>query len=510
MNKKDILLMAEALSNEKEVSAEVIFEAIETALAVATKKHHGAEIDVRVSMNRLTGDYETFRCFTVVDEDTPDQTDIVENEESEVLGFNPQLHIRLSHAQSKDPAIQVGDKIEEQMESIAFSRIDAQTAKRVILQEIHKKVWAHIVNVYSARKGTLVTGVVKAVKPNCIVMDLGNAVEALILREEMIPREAVRVGDRLRGYLYEVRFDPKGAAQLFLSRIHPNMVVELFKIEVPEIGGDLIQIKAAARDPGSRAKIGVKTNDGRIDPVGACVGMRGARVQAVSSELSGERIDIVLWDDNPVQWVINAMAPAEVASIVVDEDTHSMDIAVLEENLSQAIGRNGQNVRLASQLTGWNLNVMSTKDAEEKTKLEMETLQQLFTEQLDVDEEVAQILIEQGFSSVEEIAYVPVKELLPLVDFDEELAQELKNRAKDTLLTRALKSEEELGAAGPEPDLLALEGMDPDLAFMLANHGIKTREDLAEQAVDDLMEFENMDKQKAAKLIMAARAHWFE
>lgn len=505
-NKKEILLMAEALSNEKDVAPEVIFEAIEAALAVATKKQHGSDIDVRVSINRSTGDHKTFRCFLVVDDDMPTESD----DEDELL-FNSEIHIRLADALHKDSHIKIGDKIEEPIASTEFSRIDAQAAKRVIFQEIHKAVWAHIVNVYSAKKGTLITGIVKKVTSNWIVIDLGDSIEALIPREEMIPREAVRMGDRLRGYLYEVSLDNKGMAQLLVSRTHPQMVAELFKIEVPEIGEGVIEIKGAARDPGSRAKIAVKTNDGRIDPIGACVGMRGARVQAVSSELAGERIDIVLWDDDPVQLVINAMAPAEVASIVVDEDSHSMDIAAQEENLSQAIGRNGQNIRLASQLTGWNLNVMSTKDAEEKTKLETETLQQLFAEQLDIDEEVAQILVEQGFSSIEEIAYVPTKELLGIVDFDEELAEELKNRAKDVLLTRALKNEEEgLGSEEPDPDLLALEGMDSHLAFVLANHGIKTREDLAEQAVDDLMEIENMDKQKAAKLIMAARAHWFE
>lgn len=508
--------MAEILSNEKDLPLEVIFEAIEAALAVVTKKRHEKNIDVRVSINRSTGDSKTFRCFTVVDDALSEKKDheesevIVEEEGDQILWFDPEVHIRLSDAQNKNQSMQLGDKIEEPMESIEFGRIDAQMAKRVILHEINKAVWAHIVNVYSTRKGTLVTGIVKRVMPNLVVIDLGDSVEGLILREDMVPREAVRVGDRLRGYLYDVRFDSKGAAQLFISRTNPNMLIELFKIEVPEIGEGVIQIKGAARDSGSRAKIAVKTNDGRIDPVGACVGMRGARVQAVSSELAGERIDIVLWDDNPVQLVINAMAPAEVASIVLDEDTHSMDIAVLEENLSQAIGRNGQNVRLASQLTGWNLNVMSTKDAEEKTNLEIETLQKLFVEQLDVDEEIAQILIEQGFSSIEEIAYVPAKELLALSGFDEELAEELKNCAKDALLARALKGEEELSSAEFDADLLALEGMDPDLAFVLASHGIKTREELAEQAVDDLMEIKNMDKQRAAKLIMAARAHWFE
>lgn len=505
MSKKEILLMAKALSNEKDVPEEVIFKAIEVALAVATKKRHEMDIDVRVSINRDTGDYNTFRCFMAVEDDMPSES---ENEDEIV--FNPQINIRLSDAKYKVPSLQVGDKIEEPMESIEFSRIDAQLAKRVIFQEINKAICAHIVDVYSSRIGTLITAIVKNARSNLVTLDLGEGIEALILREEMIPREAVRVGDRLRGFLYDVGFDAKGGAQLFVSRIHPQMVAKLFEIEVPEIGEGLIEIKSVARDPGSRAKIAVKTNDGRIDPVGACVGMRGARVQAVSGELAGERIDIVLWNDSPVQFVINAMAPAEVASIMVDEETHSMDIAVQEENLSQAIGRNGQNVRLASQLSGWNLNVMSTKDAEEKTKLEVETLQQLFIEHLGVDEEVAGVLIDQGFSSIEEIAYVPMKELLAIPGFDEDLAEELRNRAKDILLTRALKTEEELGVVSLDADLLALEGMDYDLAFLLSNYGIKTREDLAEQSVDDLLEIETIDEEKAAKLIMAARAHWFE
>jgi N utilization substance protein A len=518
MSKNQILLMAEALSNEKGVSKEVIFGAIEAALVVVTKKRHDTDFEARVSINRNTGDYETFRCFTVVPDDMPSEESLEQMNPSELLAleeadveiFNPQFHIRLSDAQYKNPHIQVGEKIEEPMESIEFGRIDAQAAKRIIFQEIHKAVWSHIADVYTTRIGTLISGIVKKPTPHSIILDLGEGIDALILREEMIPREAFRTGDRVRGYLYDVRLDPKGSAQILLSRIHPQMLAELFKIEVPEIGEELIEVKAVARDPGSRAKIAVKTNDGRIDPIGACVGMRGARVQAVSSELSGERIDIVLWDDNPVQFVINAMAPAEVASIVVDEDAHSMDIAVQEENLSQAIGRNGQNVRLASQLSGWNLNLMSTEAAEEKTKQEVENLLVLFTEQLGVDEEVAQVLIEQGFSSLEEVAYVPINELLAIPGLDEELAEELKNRAKDALLTHALKSEQELSASEIDPDLLALDGMDRHLASTLAIHGIHTREDLAEQAVDDLLEIENMHEEQAAKLIMAARAHWFK
>lgn len=502
MSKREILLMAEALSNEKGVSREVIFSAIEAALAIATKKRYDFDLDIRVSINRDTGDYETFRCFTVLADDTP-----TEDQEGEVV-FDPQMNLRLSDAKSKNPHIILGGKIEDSMPSIEFSRIDAQLAKRVIFQEIHRAIGVDVANRYSARIGTLITGIVKKVTHSWIVLDLGEGVEALIPREEMIPKEAVRNGDRVRGYLYDVRLDAKNGVQLFVSRTHPQMVARLFEIEVPEIGEGLIEIKSAARDPGLRAKIAVKTNDRRIDPVGACVGMRGARVQAVSGELVGERVDIVLWDDNPVQFVINAMSPAEVTSIVVDEEAHSMDIAVQEENLPQAIGRNGQNVRLASQLSGWNLNVMSIRDAEERTKLETETLQTLFIEQLGVDEEIAEILIEQGFSSIEEIAYVPTKDLVAIPGFDEELAEELRNRAKDTLLTRALATEEK--DETPADDLLALEGMTPELAFVLVSNAIKTREDLAEKSIDDLMEIENMDEATAAKLIMAARAHWFE
>lgn len=491
---KQVLLVAETVSNEKDVEKEVIFEAIEAALAMATKKKYGAESDVRVAIDRHSGNYDTFRRWTVVS-----------NEDE--IEF-PEREITLEQAKERNPNAQIADVIEEPLPSVDFGRIAAQTAKQVIVQKVREAERSKIVQAYVGKVGQLVSGVVKKVTRDGVMLDLGNNIEAFVPREEMIPKEEVRTDDRLRGYLFAVRPQARGP-QLFVSRTHPQMLIELFKIEVPEIGEELIEIKSAARDPGSRAKIAVKTNDGRIDPIGACVGMRGARVQAVSSELCGERIDIVLWDDNPAQLVINAMAPAEVASIVVDEDTHTMDVAVSEEQLSQAIGRNGQNVRLASQLTGWTINVMTEAEAAKKSATESENVQQLFVEKLGVDDEIAQILVREGFSTIEEIAYVPTSEMEQVAEFDEELVEMLQNRAKDVLLTQALASEEQLGAVEPAEDLLQLEGMDRHLAFVLAKHGIVTQEDLAEQAVDDLLEITELDRERAAQLIMAARAPWF-
>lgn len=498
---KEILLVAEAVSNEKDVDKELIFQAIEAALAMATKKRHSANADVHVEINRNTGDYKTFRRWTVVPEDG------LRDEDGEVL-FLPEQHLTLSEAKERNTKAQIGDVIDEPMESIEFGRIAAQTAKQVIVQKVREAERAKVVQAYTNRIGELVTGVVKRVTRDGIILDLGSNIEAIVPREDMIPREEVRVDDRLRGYLYAVKPQARGP-QLFVSRTHPQMLAELFRIEVPEIGEELIEIKSAARDPGSRAKIAVKTNDGRIDPIGACVGMRGARVQAVSGELCGERIDIVLWDDNPAQLVINAMAPAEVASIVMDEDAHTMDVAVREDQLSQAIGRNGQNVRLAGQLTGWTINVMTESDAATKSAKESENVQQLFIDQLGVDEEVAQILIREGFSTLEEIAYVPDEEMLKIEEFDEDIIEALRSRAKDVLLTQALATEEQLSNVKPAQDLLDLEGMTKALAVMLAKHGVITREDLAEQAVDDLLEITNLDREQAAQLIMKARAHWF-
>ncbi|MBI5039946.1 MAG: transcription termination/antitermination protein NusA [Gammaproteobacteria bacterium] len=492
---KEILLVADAVSNEKGVDKDVIFQAIEAALASATKKRHGGEIDARVTINRQTGDYETFRRWQVVDDED-------ENFES------PERQVLYTRAQQLQPGIAIGEYIEEPLESEAFGRIAAQTAKQVIVQKVRKAEREQVVEAYRARKGELVTGMVKRVERGNVYLDLGGNAEALVAREDMVPRESVRPGDRLRGYLKDVRSEPRGP-QLFVSRVAPEFLIELFKIEVPEIGQGLISILGAARDPGMRAKIAVKSHDQRIDPVGACVGMRGSRVQAVSNELAGERIDIILWDDNPAQFVINAMSPAEVMSIVVDEDEHSMDLAIAEELLSQAIGRGGQNVRLASQLTGWDLNVMTEKEAEQKSEAETQTLQQLFMEQLDVDEEIAVILVQEGFSSIEEIAYVPAAELLQVEEFDEDMVEELRGRARDVLLTRAIVKEEAMGENEPAADLLGLDGMDRELAFTLAGRGVVTQEDLAELAVDELMDIEGMDEERAAALIMAARAPWF-
>jgi N utilization substance protein A len=364
-----------------------------------------------------------------------------------------------------------------------------------------------VVEAFSGREGELVTGVVKRIDRGNIFLDLGGNAEAFIGREHMIPKESVRVGDRLRGYLYEVRSEPRGP-QLFISRAMPELLIELFKLEVPEVGEGLIEIRGAARDPGLRAKIAVKAMDQRIDPVGACVGMRGSRVQAVSNELNGERVDIILWNENPAQYVINAMSPADVVSIVVDEDTHAMDVAVSEENLSQAIGRGGQNVRLASQLTGWELNVMDEAQASEKNEAEARGFMESFMEQLDVDEDVAAILVQEGFTTVDEVAYVPIEELMGIEEFDEDLVGELRNRAKDFLLTRAIANEEAFHE--PAEDLLSMEGMDRDLAYVLAGRGVVTMEDLAEQSIDDLMEIDGMDEERAGQLIMTARAPWFE
>ncbi|MFC1773089.1 transcription termination factor NusA [Pseudomonadota bacterium] len=499
---KEILMVVDAVSNEKGVDREVIFSAIETALASATKKRHQYDIDARVAIDRETGDYDTFRRWVVVNEHP-------ESEDDEEGGYRyPTRQLLLEAARFDDPEIQVGDYVEEQIESVDFGRIGAQTAKQVIVQKVREAERAQVVEAYNDRIGELVTGIVKRVERGNVYLDLGGNAEAIIYREEMIPREAVRPGDRLRGYLHDVRTEQRGP-QLFVSRVAPEFLVELFKLEVPEVGQELIDILGAARDPGLRAKIAVRSNDPRIDPVGACVGMRGSRVQTVSTELAGERVDIILWDENPAQFVINAMSPAEVVSIVVDEDRNSMDVAVTTEQLSQAIGRGGQNVRLASQLTGWELNVMDEQQAAEKSDEETQKLQKLFMDDLDVDEEVAVILVQEGFSSVEEIAYVPNSELMQIEEFEEDIVEELRGRARDVLLTRAIVNEEGVSGKEPAQDLLEMDGMDEDLAFSLAAKGIVTMEDLAEQAIDDLMEIDGMDEERAGKLIMTARAPWF-
>ncbi|BBJ69256.1 transcription termination/antitermination protein NusA [Enterobacter sp. AD2-3] len=494
---KEILAVVEAVSNEKSLPREKIFEALESALATATKKKYEQEIDVRVEIDRKSGDFDTFRRWVIVEEVT-----------------QPTKEITLEAARFEDESLNVGDYVEDQIESVTFDRITTQTAKQVIVQKVREAERALVVDQFRDQEGEIITGVVKKVNRDNISLEIkseglpGNA-EAVILREDMLPRENFRPGDRIRGVLYAVRPEARGA-QLFVTRSKPEMLVELFRIEVPEIGEEVIEIKAAARDPGSRAKIAVKTNDKRIDPVGACVGMRGARVQAVSTELGGERIDIVLWDDNPAQFVINAMAPADVASIVVDEDKHTMDIAVEAGNLAQAIGRNGQNVRLASQLSGWELNVMTVDDLQAKHQAEAHAAIDTFTKYLDIDEDFATVLVEEGFSTLEELAYVPMKELLEIDGLDEPTVEALRERAKNALTTLALAQEESLGDKKPADDLLNLEGLDRAIAFKLAARGVCTLEDLAEQGVDDLADIEGLTDDKAGELIMAARnICWF-
>jgi N utilization substance protein A len=492
---KEIVDAVESVANEKSIDKEIIFDALEAALASATRKRHGDDIDARVSINRKSGDYDAFRRWKVFADD------------SRELEF-PEKELRLEDALDVDAAAVVGGFVEVPLESEAFGRIDAQTAKQVIVQKVREAERAQVVEAYQERVGTLVSGIVKRVDRNGIYVDLGQNAEGFIPRENLIPREPIRTQDRVKAFLKEVRSEPRGP-QLFLSRTAPEFLIELFKLEVPEVGQGLIQILGAARDPGARAKIAVKSLDPRIDPVGACVGMRGSRVQAVSNEIAGERVDIIPHEENPAQFVINAMQPAEVTSIVVDEDQHSMDIAVAEEKLSQAIGRGGQNIRLASELTGWKLNIMSEQAAEEKSEAETTTLRDMFMKALDVDADVATILVQEGFSTIEEIAYVPTNELVSIEEFDEDIVRELRNRARDVLLTQAIAREETADGGVPAEDLLTLEGMDDALAKRLAARGIRTREDLADQAIEDLSGIENLDDARAGKLIMAARAHWF-
>ncbi|MGH8149822.1 MAG: transcription termination factor NusA [Steroidobacteraceae bacterium] len=493
---KEILMVVDAVSNEKGVDKEVIFEALEAALASATRKKYGEEWDARVAIDRKSGDYETFRRWKVFADDSTELE-------------APERELRMEDAHELDSKAEIGGFVEQPMESVSFGRIAAQQAKQVIVQKVREAERQQVVDAYQDRVGTLVSGVVKRVDRNGIFVDLGSNAEGFVPRTDMIPREQVKAQDRIKAFLKEVRSELRGP-QLFLTRTAPEFLIELFKLEVPEVGQGLIQILGAARDPGVRAKIAVRSNDQRIDPVGACVGMRGSRVQAVSNEIAGERVDIIPYNENPAQFVINAMSPAEVMSIVVDEDSHSMDIAVAEEKLSQAIGRGGQNIRLASQLSGWELNVMTESDAETKSDSEAKALVQLFMKQLDVDEDVATILAQEGFSTVEEIAYVPQGELASIEEFDEAIVKELRNRARDVLLTQAIASEETLDQSMPADDLLLLEGMSPDLALALARRGVRTREDLAEQSVDDLKDVEGLQAEEAGKLIMTARAHWFE
>lgn len=498
MANKEILLVADVFANEKEIDKEIIFQAIESALEAATVKRYENPIKARVAINRQTGDYVTYRRWLVVDANPEINGDVE----------HPGWQILLEVARMDDPNIQVGDYVEEEIESVEFCRIAAQTAKQVIIQKVREAERRKIVEAYQNRVGELITGIVKRLEKGSVYLDLGGHVEAYIAREDMIPKEPIRMGDRVRGYLKAVRSEPRGP-QLFVSRTAPELLTALFRLEVPEVGEGMIDIMAAARDPGSRAKIAVKANDPRLDPVGACVGMRGSRVQAISNELAGERVDIILWNPNEAQFVINAMSPAEIQSIVVDEDKHSMDVAVTSDSLSQAIGRGGQNVRLASELTGWELNILDASEVDKRQDETSTKAKREFMELLDVDEEIADILVEVGLTNIEEIAYIPVDEMLEIEGFDEELVDALRSRAKDALLIKAIASEEQIETSQPSEELLALEGMDDILAHEMAAKGIVSVDDLAEQSIDDIIEFTGMNEERAGKLIMKARESWF-
>ena len=487
---RELLLLVDALAREKNVDKNIVFGALELALASATKKRIHDEADVRVEINRETGAYEAFRRWLVLDD-----------EEVEI----PAQQIGLSEAQVDDPEVQIGDYIEESLDAIDFGRIGAQTAKQVILQKIRDAEREQMLNDFLDRKEHLVTGTIKRMERGNAIVEAGR-IEALLPRDQMIPKENLRPGDRVRAWLMKIDRQARGP-QLILSRTAPQFIMKLFELEVPEIEDGLLEIKSAARDPGVRAKIAVKSNDPRVDPIGTCVGMRGSRVTAVTNELSGERVDIVLWSADPAQFVIGALAPAEVSSIVVDEEKHSMDVVVDEANLAIAIGRSGQNVRLASELTGWTINLMTVEESQEKQEKETASIRELFMEKLDVDAEVAEILVQEGFSTLEEVAYVPLAEMLEIDAFDESTVNELRDRARNVLLTEAIVNEEELEKV--DDQLLDLEGMSKPLAAKLARAEICTRDDLADLAVDELMEITGIDEEQAKNLITVARAHWF-
>ena len=488
---RDILLLVDVLAREKNVSKDIVFGALELALASATKKRLDDEADVRVVVDRETGDFETFRRWEIV---------------ADADFINEVQHIPLSEAQKQDPEVEVGDYLEEALEPIDFGRIGAQAAKQVILQKIRDAERDQILNDFLERKEHLVTGTIKRMERGNAIIEAGK-IEAVLSRDQMIPRENLRVGDRVKAFLLRIDRAARGP-QLILSRTAPEFIIKLFEMEVPEVDDGLLEIKAAARDPGMRAKIAVKSNDQRVDPIGTCVGMRGMRVTAVTNELAGERVDIVLWSADPAQFVVGALAPAEVISVVVDEDRHCMDVVVDEDNLAIAIGRGGQNVRLASEMTGWTINLMTEEESQTRVEAESAAIRVLFMEKLDVDEEVANILISEGFSTLEEVAYVPMHEMLEIEAFDEATVQELRDRARNVLLTEAIVTEEQLGQVAE--DMLSLDGMDKALAGKLASNGVKTRDDLADLAVDELTEMTGIDADRAKQLITTARAHWFE
>ena len=489
---KELLLVMEAVANEKGVDRLVIIQAMESALASAAKKrYHDEDVAIRVAINPKDGTYETFRRWEVVADD--------------VVMESPDRMIRLMDAIDEQDGIEVGEFIEQQIENPEFGRISAQAAKQVIVQRVREAERALVLEQWNDRVGDLVNGVVKRAERGNVYVDLGGNAEAIIPKDKSIPRDVLRPGDRVRGFLAETRAETRGP-QLIISRIAPEFMIELFKLEVPEVGQGLVEIKGAARDPGDRAKIAVLAHDHRTDPIGACIGMRGSRVQAVSNELNGERVDIVLWSENPAQFVINAMAPAEVQSIIVDEEKHSMDIAVAEDKLAQAIGKGGQNVRLASRLTGWQLNVMTQDQVSAKSEAEQANARAVFVEKLEVDEEIAGILVSEGFNTVEEIAYVPAAELLAVEGFDEDIVEELRARARDALLNDALAAEEEIEEHKPTAELLEMPGMSESIAYELAARGVSTPDDLAELAADEISDIEDMGMEKASALILTARA----
>jgi len=488
---RDVLLLVDALAREKNVDKEIVFGALESALASATKKRFAAEeADVRVSIDRQTGEYESFRRWQVMDDETFE---------------TPELHIKLEEAQKRDPEIQLEEFIEEPLENIDFGRIGAQAAKQVIFQKIRDAEREQILADFMERNEHLVSGTIKRIERGNAIVEFGK-IEALLPRDQMIPKENLRIGDRVRAYLLRVDRTVRGP-QIILTRISAEFLKKLFELEVPEIEEGILEIVSASRDPGSRAKIAVRSHDQRLDPIGTCVGMRGSRVQAVTTELAGERVDIILWSDDPATFVINALAPAEVTSIVVDEDKHSMDVVVEEDNLAQAIGRGGQNVRLAGELTGWEINLMTVEQSAEKNEQEFSKVRDLFVAKLDVDEEVADILVQEGFNTIEEVAYVPLEEMLEIESFDEATVEELRSRARNLLLTAAIANEEQV--EHNIEDLLKIEGMDPETARTLAGKGVGTQEALADLDTEELVELTGMDGERANQLIMTARAPWF-
>lgn len=485
---REILLLVDALAHEKSVSREIIFEAVEEALASATKKKHKDAIDIKVEIDQETGEYKTYRKWTIL------PGDLLEDEETQI-----------SLDDEKAKGLVENDILKEPIESVEFGRIGAQAAKQVILQKVREAEREQILNEFLARDEKLVSGQIRRMERGNAIIEIGR-IDAVLPREQMIPKENLRIGDRVRAIVMEVDRGIKGP-QLILSRVSPEFLIRLFELEVPEIEEGLLEIMAASRDPGLRSKIAVKANDQRLDPVGTCVGMRGSRVQAVTGELAGERVDIALWSMEPAQFVINAMAPAEISRVMVDEDKKSMDLVVNEDQLAQAIGRSGQNIRLATELTGWELNILSEEESDQKTKDEYTNVSQLFIEKLDVDADIADILVHEGFSTLEEIAYVPIDELLQIEAFDEDTVNELRSRASAVILKEAISNEEKIKS--PADDLLNMEGMDSDTAKLLASKSIITMEDLAELAADELIDIVKMDEERAKELIMTARAPWF-